>query len=261
MEDHSQGLPEGTRPGRARRCSASTPASAPAAAPQARRPGRGGSSAKTTCLSSGAGSPARARGPRAARRRRLDRPAIHDGSDGGGRDQRTGTSPVLGRRSFPLISTLHPALAVNRMACRRSCGTGTGADRPSAPSACGRRRRRSPVRGVQVRQGLLEHRGSYRTGPGPLRGGRGRGQPRRQARSSRSSASTSNTQRPRLAGSRRRPRHRPQRSAHGHLVRSRARRCRSAGPGRRRRCVPARLVLAGGGAPGRGSGCGGRASL
>jgi hypothetical protein len=40
----------------------------------------------------------------------------HDGSGGGGRDQRTGRSPVLGRRSFPLVSTLNRALAVNRMA-------------------------------------------------------------------------------------------------------------------------------------------------
>jgi hypothetical protein len=36
------------------------------------------------------------------------------------RDQRTGTSPILGRRSFPLVSTLNRALAVNRMVCRRS---------------------------------------------------------------------------------------------------------------------------------------------
>jgi hypothetical protein len=43
-----------------------------------------------------------------------------DGSGGSGRDQRTGTSPILGRRSFPLVSTLNRALAVNRMACRRS---------------------------------------------------------------------------------------------------------------------------------------------
>jgi hypothetical protein len=35
-------------------------------------------------------------------------------------DQRTGTSPILGRRSFPLASTLNRALAVNRMACRQS---------------------------------------------------------------------------------------------------------------------------------------------
>ena len=43
-----------------------------------------------------------------------------DGSHGSGRDQRTGTSPILGRRSFPPGSTLNRALAVNRMACRRS---------------------------------------------------------------------------------------------------------------------------------------------
>jgi len=36
------------------------------------------------------------------------------------RDWRTGTSPILGRRSFPLVSTLNRALAANRMACRRS---------------------------------------------------------------------------------------------------------------------------------------------
>ncbi len=42
--------------------------------------------------------------------------------------------------------------------------------------------------------------------------------------------------------------------------RSRACRCRSAGPGSRRRCVRARPVRAAGGAPGCGSGCGGRSS-
>jgi len=41
-----------------------------------------------------------------------------DGSDGSGRDHRTGTSPILGRRSLPLPSTLNRALAVNRIACR-----------------------------------------------------------------------------------------------------------------------------------------------
>ena len=39
-----------------------------------------------------------------------------DGFDGSGRDQRTVTSPIFGRRSFPLGSTLNRALAVNRMA-------------------------------------------------------------------------------------------------------------------------------------------------
>ena len=43
-----------------------------------------------------------------------------DGTDGSGRDQRTGTSPIFGRRSRPLSSTLNRALAVNRTACRRS---------------------------------------------------------------------------------------------------------------------------------------------
>src|SRR5262249_31056590 len=43
-----------------------------------------------------------------------------DGSEGSGRDQRTGTSPIFGSRSFPLCSTLNRALAVNRIACRRS---------------------------------------------------------------------------------------------------------------------------------------------
>ena len=43
-----------------------------------------------------------------------------DGSDGSGRDHRTGTSPILGRRSFPSGSTLNRALAVNRIACRVS---------------------------------------------------------------------------------------------------------------------------------------------
>jgi hypothetical protein len=117
-----------------------------------------------------------------------------------------------------------------------------------------------PVRGVQVGQGLLEHRGRYRTGPGPLRGGLGRGQPRRQARPSWSSASTSNA----ATAPPDRPMPSPSPPAWKagalHLVRSRARRCRSAGSGSPRRCVPGRLVLAAGGAPGRGSGCGGRSS-
>jgi hypothetical protein len=52
--------------------------------------------------------------------RRPARPHRHDGSGGSGRGQRTGTSPILGRRSFPLVSALNRALAVNRMACRRS---------------------------------------------------------------------------------------------------------------------------------------------
>jgi hypothetical protein len=41
-----------------------------------------------------------------------------DGSEGRSRDQRTGTSPILGSRSFPLASTRNRALAVNRTACR-----------------------------------------------------------------------------------------------------------------------------------------------
>jgi len=43
-----------------------------------------------------------------------------DGVHRSGRDHRTDTSPTLGRRSFPLGSTLNRALVVNRMACRRS---------------------------------------------------------------------------------------------------------------------------------------------
>ena len=41
-----------------------------------------------------------------------------DGPDGSSRDQRTGTSPIFGSRSFPSGSTLNRALAVNRTACR-----------------------------------------------------------------------------------------------------------------------------------------------
>jgi hypothetical protein len=93
----------------------------------------------------------------------------HDGLGGSGRGQRTGTSAMLGRRSFPLVSTLHRALAVNRMACRRSLRDRNRGRSALASSACRRRRRRSPVHGVQVRQGLLGHRGRYLTEPGPLR--------------------------------------------------------------------------------------------
>ncbi len=41
-----------------------------------------------------------------------------DGAEGRFRDQRTGTSPIFGKRSFPFGSTLNRALAVNRIACR-----------------------------------------------------------------------------------------------------------------------------------------------
>jgi hypothetical protein len=41
-----------------------------------------------------------------------------DGAEGRLRDQRTDTSPIFGRRSFPFRSTLNRALAVNRIACR-----------------------------------------------------------------------------------------------------------------------------------------------
>ena len=43
-----------------------------------------------------------------------------DGADGRSRDQRTGTSPIFGRRSFPPGSTRNRALAVNRIVCLRS---------------------------------------------------------------------------------------------------------------------------------------------
>jgi len=43
-----------------------------------------------------------------------------DGCDGRSRDQRTGTSPIFGSRSFPPAQTLNRALAVNRTACLRS---------------------------------------------------------------------------------------------------------------------------------------------
>src|SRR5690348_18395574 len=43
-----------------------------------------------------------------------------DGSPGRGRDHRTRTSPIFGRRSFPLGKILNRALAVNRIACRWS---------------------------------------------------------------------------------------------------------------------------------------------
>ena len=43
-----------------------------------------------------------------------------DGTAGSGRDQRTGTSPILGSRSFPPGVATNEALRVNRMACHRS---------------------------------------------------------------------------------------------------------------------------------------------
>ena len=184
-----------------------------------------------------------------------------DGSGGSGRDQRTGTSPILGRRSFPLASTLNRALAVNRMACRRvPYGTGTGAGR-SAPSTCRRRRRRSS--GTR-RSGPPGPAGAPRQIPHRARPAAGwalAAVSRAGRRAPLGPAPAHRTPQPaRPTGSRRRPHHRPERSAHWHLVRSRARRRRSGGPGSPRRCVPARPVLAAGGAPGRGSGCGGRSS-
>jgi len=44
------------------------------------------------------------------------------GSQGSGRDQRTSTSPIFGRRSFPPGVILNLALAVNRTACRLKPG-------------------------------------------------------------------------------------------------------------------------------------------
>ena len=43
-----------------------------------------------------------------------------DGSEGRSRDQRTAISPIFGSRSFPPGVTAKRALAVNRIACRRS---------------------------------------------------------------------------------------------------------------------------------------------
>jgi hypothetical protein len=43
-----------------------------------------------------------------------------DGSPGSGRDHRTATSPIFGSRSRPSGKTLNRAMAVNRIACRRS---------------------------------------------------------------------------------------------------------------------------------------------
>jgi hypothetical protein len=43
-----------------------------------------------------------------------------EGSDGSSRDQRTGTSPALGNRSFPPAVTAKRVLRVNRIACRAS---------------------------------------------------------------------------------------------------------------------------------------------
>ena len=79
-----------------------------------------------------------------------------DGSNGSGRDQRTSTSPILGRRSFPAGSTLNRALAVNRMACRRSLRDRNRGGLIVGPFPLALERGEEvPVRGVQVRKGLL----------------------------------------------------------------------------------------------------------
>ncbi len=43
-----------------------------------------------------------------------------DGSDGSGRDHRTRTSPIFGRRNLPPAVTVKRALRVKRIACRPS---------------------------------------------------------------------------------------------------------------------------------------------
>jgi len=132
----------------------------------------------------------------------------HDGSGRSGRDQRTGMSPILGRRSFPLASTLNRA--VNGMACLTGPGPGPASLRILQAARHGGEE--VPVRGVQVRQGPLEYHGRYRTGQAWLRNGLGRGQPRRQVRPSGPAPAHRTPQRPRLTGSRR-PRRRPERPA------------------------------------------------
>ena len=140
----------------------------------------------------------------------------NDGRGGSGRDQRTGTSPILGRSSFALASTLNRVLAVNRMACRRSLRDRNRGRPTFGPFHLpGTEAKEVPVRRVQVRQGLLEYHGRYRTGPGPLRGrpwprsaAPGRCAPPGPAPAHRT------PQPPRLTGPRRRPRHRPERPAH-----------------------------------------------
>jgi hypothetical protein len=97
-----------------------------------------------------------------------------DGADGRGRDQRTGTSPIFGRRSLPFGRILNRALAVNRIACRRSLrDLNLGRPLPGAvvPSA---RRRSIPAAPC----------GSRRTAGRPRSGPRGpaAGSPRRPRR-------------------------------------------------------------------------------
>jgi len=158
-------------------------------------------------------------------------------------------------------SAPEPALAVNRMACRRSLRDRNRGRPALASSACRRRRRRcSGTRrsGPPGPAGILRQI-SHRARPAP-----GWPWPRSAAPAGAPlpgpAPAHRSPQPPRLTGPRRHPRHRPGRPARWHLVRSRARRCRSAGPGSPRRCVPARPVLAAGGAPGHGNGCGVRSS-
>jgi hypothetical protein len=186
----------------------------------------------------------------------------HDGSGGSGRDQRTGTSPVLGRRSFPLASTLNRALAVNRMACRRSVP-----DRNRGRPAFGPFRLPATETKIFRYAAFRSARACWSTtadtAPGQARSGVAVAAVRRAGRCAPPGPAPAHRtpQPPRLTGPCRRPRRRPGRPARWHLVRPRARRCRSGGPGSPRRCVPGRRVLPAGGAPGRGSGCGGRSFL
>src|ERR1700751_1066573 len=85
-----------------------------------------------------------------------------DGSDGSGRDQRRGRSPILGRRSLPPGVTWKRALRVNRIACLRSLrdrnlgGPTLGPFRFPVTEA-----RKFRYAAFRIRQGLLEHHGGY----------------------------------------------------------------------------------------------------
>jgi hypothetical protein len=85
-----------------------------------------------------------------------------DGTHGSGRDQRTDTSPTLGRRSLRPGRILKRALAVNRMACRRSLRDRNRGGLIFGPFRSPlREAKKFRVRGVQVGLGLLEHHRRY----------------------------------------------------------------------------------------------------
>ena len=145
----------------------------------------------------------------------------HDGSDGGGRDQRAGTSPILGRRSFPLVSTLNRGAGGEPDGLPAVLADRNRAGRPSAPL------RLPATEATRFRYAAFRSAGACWTTTADTAPGRARSGvalaavSRADRRAPLGPAPAHRTPRPpRLTGSRR-PRRRPERPACWHLFRSR----------------------------------------